>query len=205
MNFAKRFTIRSTAAAMIGLALGTTGLMASHAANAGEVTIWAWDPNFNIAIMQEAAKRYTAKNPGVTFKIVDMAKADLEQKLQTTLASGVTKSLPDIVLVEDYNAPKYLRSFPGAFESMSGKVDYKGFAKYKVDLMTLNGKVYGLPFDSGVTGMYYRKDLLAKAGFAERTCKTSPGTATSKSARKSKPPPARRCWALTPMTTAWCA
>eukprot|EP01041_Mallomonas_annulata_P038886 gene38886-62465_t len=109
MNFAKR----STLTALIGLVLSTSGLMASHAAHAGEVTIWAWDPNFNIAIMQEAAKRYTAKNPGVTFKIVDMAKADLEQKLQTTLASGVTKSLPDIVLVEDYNAPKYLRSFPG--------------------------------------------------------------------------------------------
>jgi lactose/L-arabinose transport system substrate-binding protein len=164
MNFAKR----STLTAMIGLALGTTGLMASHAANAGEVTIWAWDPNFNIAIMQEAAKRYTAKNPGVTFKIVDMAKADLEQKLQTTLASGVTKNLPDIVLVEDYNAPKYLRSFPGAFESLSGKVDYKGFANYKVNLMTLGGKVYGLPFDTGTTGMYYRTDLIKQAGFSDK-------------------------------------
>ena len=39
MNFAKRFTLRSTATAMIGLALGTTGLMASHAANAGDDTI----------------------------------------------------------------------------------------------------------------------------------------------------------------------
>ena len=164
MNFARR----STLTAMVGIALGTSGLMASTQAAAKEVTIWAWDPNFNIAIMQEAAKRYTAKHPDATFKIVDMAKADLEQKLQTTLASGATKSLPEIVLVEDYNAPKYLRSFPGAFEPMSGVVNYSGFAKYKVDLMSLNGKVYGLPFDSGVTGMYYRKDLLAKAGFAEK-------------------------------------
>lgn len=164
MNFTKRTVIK----AMVGLVLASAGLMTATAASAKEVTIWAWDPNFNIAIMQEAAKRYTAKHPGATFKIVDMAKNDLEQKLQTTLASGVTKSLPDIVLVEDYNAPKYLRSFPGAFEPMSGIVDYSGFAKYKVDLMTMNGKVYGLPFDAGVTGMYYRKDYLAKAGFSEK-------------------------------------
>ena len=164
MNFAKR----STLATMIGLTLGTTGLMASHAAQAGEVTIWAWDPNFNVAIMQEAGKRYTAKHPGVTFKIVDMAKADVEQKLQTTLASGVTKNLPDIVLVEDYNAPKYLRSFPGAFESLSGKVDYKAFANYKVNVMTVGGKVYGMPFDTGVTGMYYRTDLIKQAGFTDK-------------------------------------
>lgn len=163
-----RISKRSALATLVGAALTGTALMASSAASAKEVTIWAWDPNFNIAIMQEAGKRYTAKHPGTTFKIVDMAKADLEQKLQTTLASGATKSLPDIVLVEDYNAPKYLRSFPGAFEPLSGKVNHAGFAKYKVDLMTLNGKVYGLPFDSGVTGMYYRKDLLAKAGFTEK-------------------------------------
>jgi lactose/L-arabinose transport system substrate-binding protein len=104
----------------------------------------------------------------VTFKIVDMAKADVEQKLQTQLASGSTKSLPDIVLVEDYNAPKYLRSFPGSFEPLSGKIDHAGFAKYKVDLMTVDGKVYGLPFDSGVTGMFYRKDMIEKAGFSEK-------------------------------------
>ena len=164
MNFAKRTTLT----AMAGLVLGTSGLMAATTASAKEVTIWAWDPNFNIAIMQEAGKRYTAKHPDVTFKIVDMAKADLEQKLQTTLASGVTKTLPDIVLVEDYNAPKYLRSFPGAFESLSGKVDYKAFANYKVNLMTLGGKVYGVPFDTGVSGMYYRSDLIKQAGFSDK-------------------------------------
>ena len=105
-----RISKRNALATLVGAALTGTALMASSAASAKEVTIWAWDPNFNIAIMQEAGKRYTAKHPGTTFKIVDMAKADLEQKLQTTLASGATKSLPDIVLVEDYNAPKYLRS-----------------------------------------------------------------------------------------------
>ena len=164
MNFTKRKTL----SVMAGLVLASTGLMASSAVSAKEVTVWAWDPNFNVAIMKEAGARYTAKHPDVTFKIVDMAKADIEQKLQTTLASGMTKSLPDIVLVEDYNAPKYLRSFPGAFEPLSGKIDHSGFAKYKVDLMTMDGKVYGLPFDSGVTGMYYRKDWIEKAGFTEK-------------------------------------
>ena len=164
MKFTKRTMIKT----MAGLLLASCGVFSATAALAKEVTIWAWDPNFNIAIMQEAGKRYTAKHPGTTFKIVDMAKVDLEQKLQATLASGITKSLPDIVLVEDYNAPKYLRSFPGAFEPMSGVVDYSGFARYKVDLMTMDGKVYGLPFDAGVTGMYYRKDYLAKAGLSDK-------------------------------------
>lgn len=128
------------------------------------VTIWAWDPNFNIAIMQKAADIYTAANPNVTFEIVEMAKADVEQKLHTNLASGVTSDLPDIVLIEDYNAQKYLQAYPGSFESLSSALNYDNFAPYKVELMTVDGDGYGVPFDSGVSGMFYRKDILEQAG-----------------------------------------
>jgi lactose/L-arabinose transport system substrate-binding protein len=146
-------------------ALAGASLFAATAAYAGEVTIWCWDPNFNVAIMKEAGARYTAKHPETTFNVVDFAKADVEQKLQTALSSGSTDALPDIVLIEDYGAQKYLQSFPGSFAELSGKIDYAGFAPYKVELMTLEGKVYGMPFDSGVTGMYYRKDYIEQAGF----------------------------------------
>jgi len=130
-----------------------------------KITIWAWDPNFNIAIMQEAANRYMKINPNVEFDIVSMAKADVEQKLNTILASGVKTGLPEIVLVEDYNAQKYLQSYPGSFADLTKEFNYKEFADYKVKLMTLNNKVYGVPFDSGVAGFFYRRDYLEQAGF----------------------------------------
>ena len=72
---------RSISATVAGAAL-----LCSTAAFAGEVTIWCWDPNFNVAIMKEAAARYTAKHPDTTFNIVDFAKADVEQKLREEAA-----------------------------------------------------------------------------------------------------------------------
>lgn len=147
------------------LALAGASFLGVTAAQAKEITIWCWDPNFNVAIMKEAGARYTKTHPDVTFNIVDFAKLDVEQKLQTGLSSGTADALPDIVLIEDYGAQKYLQSFPGAFAPLSGTVDYSGFAPYKVELMTLDGQVYGMPFDSGVTGLYYRKDYLEAAGF----------------------------------------
>ena len=156
----------TTRLARVGaLALAGVSLLAITAAEAKEITIWCWDPNFNVAIMKEAGERYTKMHPDVTFNVVDFAKADVEQKLQTSLSSGTTDALPDIVLIEDYGAQKYLQSFPGAFAALSDTVDYSGFAPYKVELMTLDGKVYGMPFDSGVTGLYYRKDYIEQAGF----------------------------------------
>ncbi|MGR3660409.1 MAG: ABC transporter substrate-binding protein [Paracoccaceae bacterium] len=154
----------SRARVVLGMATGFS-LLAFSAAMAEEVTVWCWDPNFNGATMSEAASRYTAMHPDVTFNIVDFAKADLELKLQTQLASGTTEGLPDIVLIEDYGAQKYLLSFPGAFEPMNDSVDYSGFADYKVALATVGDKTYSLPFDSGVTGLFYRSDILAEAGY----------------------------------------
>ncbi|OQP87385.1 ABC transporter substrate-binding protein [Rhizobium rhizosphaerae] len=147
------------------LLLAGASVLATSAAFAGEIKVWCWDPNFNVAIMKEAAARYAKDHPDTKVTVVDFAKADVEQKLQTALSSGTTDGLPDIVLIEDYGAQKYLQSFPGAFAPMSGKVDYAGFAPYKVQLMTVEGQVYGMPFDSGVTGLYYRSDYVEQAGF----------------------------------------
>lgn len=147
-----------------GLATGIS-VLAVSAAMAGEVTVWCWAPEFNGAAMANAIARYTAANPDTTITVVDFAKADLEMKLQTQLASGTTEGLPDIVLIEDYGAQKYLLSFPGAFEPLTGVIDYSQFADYKVALATVGDQTYSLPFDSGVTGLFYRSDLLEQAGF----------------------------------------
>jgi lactose/L-arabinose transport system substrate-binding protein len=113
----------------------------------------------------EAAKEIYGADHEVVIEIVDFAKGDVEQKLHTQLAAGTTEGLPDIVLIEDYNSQKYLQSYPGSFEDLTSVIDHSNFAEYKVGLMTLDGKVYGVPFDSGVSGFYYRTDYLADAGY----------------------------------------
>jgi len=69
------------------------------------------------------------------------------------------------VLIQDDIAQKYLQSFPGAFEPLSDKIDMSLFASYKVAAATLDGTSYSVPFDSGVTGLFYRSDYLEAAGF----------------------------------------
>ena len=38
---------------------------------------------------------------------------------------------------------------------------------YKLSVMTDGDKIYGVPFDSGVTALFYRKDLIEQAGYTE--------------------------------------
>jgi lactose/L-arabinose transport system substrate-binding protein len=144
-------------------------MAASVAMAATTVTVWCWDTNFNGAAMREAATRYAKDHPDVEIKIDDsMSQDDIRAKLQTQLLANNTQGLPDIVLIQDDVAQKYLQSFPGAFVPLSDSgIDMSQFAAYKVAAATLDGKSYSLPFDSGVTGLFYRSDYLAEAGYKD--------------------------------------
>jgi lactose/L-arabinose transport system substrate-binding protein len=130
------------------------------------VSVWAWDDNFNIAIMKTAAARYRELNPGTDFdiQITSSSKEDVYKKLQTGLASG-GKNLPDIVLIEDYSFYQYVGAYTKYFYPLNDVLDYSQFSPYKVQVMTLGGKRYGVPFDTGVCATFYRNDILEKAGF----------------------------------------
>lgn len=132
-----------------------------------KVVAWCWDPAFNGRALEIAEEIYAKEHPNFDLEIVDMAKVDLEQKLTTNLVSGVTDSLPDIILVNDPNIQKYITSYPDTFASFDGTMDFSQFSPFKVDVLTIDDKVYGVPFDIGVTGMFYRRDYLEQAGFTD--------------------------------------
>ncbi|MDR1306324.1 MAG: extracellular solute-binding protein, partial [Treponema sp.] len=137
-----------------------------QAAGPRPITVWAWDDNFNIAIMKTAADRYRELKPDVDFdmRIISSSKEDVYKKLQTGLASG-GRNLPDIVLIEDYSFYQYVGAYTKYFYPLNDTLDYSQFSPYKVQVMTLDGKRYGLPFDTGVCAAFYRNDILEKAGF----------------------------------------
>jgi lactose/L-arabinose transport system substrate-binding protein len=128
------------------------------------LTVWCWDPNFNIYAMNEAAKIYKTINPNVTVNVVETPWNDLQQKLITSLSAKATDSLPDIILMQDNAAQKNIITYPDAFYDLTGKVDLSKFAQFKVDVSTVNGKNYGVPFDNGATATFLRTDYLEKAG-----------------------------------------
>ncbi|NMA99715.1 MAG: sugar ABC transporter substrate-binding protein [Phyllobacteriaceae bacterium] len=158
--------LRTSSRLSRSLALAFAGIsLTSVSVAAGELTIWCWDPNFNIAAMADATARYTAANPDTTFAINNVTQDEINQKLQTQLLAGVSDGLPDIVLIQDDNIQRFLQSFPGAFVPLSDSIDMTKFADYKVAAATYEGKSYSLPFDSGVTGLFYRADYLEEAGY----------------------------------------
>lgn len=144
---------------------------ASNAADDNSITIWAWDEAFNIKAAQEAKDIYLETNPDAEINIVTMAQDDIVAKLNTSLSSSSYEGLPNIVLIEDYKSQGYLTSYENEFADLSDIVNQDDFASYKTAVNQINGKVYGVPFDSGVAATFYRTDIIEEAGYTTEDMK----------------------------------
>ncbi|GAB2324140.1 sugar ABC transporter substrate-binding protein [Alkalibacterium sp. m-11] len=131
-----------------------------------ELTVWTWDPNFNVVALEMAEERFQEDNPDFSLNIVENSQEDVVQRLNTSLSSGVTTGLPNIVFIEDYRAPSFLNSFEGSFYALGDYYETDDFADYKLAAGTHDGNVYNVPFDTGVTGLFVRTDYLEEAGYS---------------------------------------
>ena len=154
---------------VLAAALGSSILLGATAAPASantEVKVWCWDANFNVAAAQMAAERYQAKHPGVTIKVENIGQPDIIQRLNASLGANNVRSLPDIVLIEDYRVQNFLTGYPDFLKELGTSIDMSKFVDYKIAASSdANGKHYGIPFDSGVTATYLRMDMFEKAGY----------------------------------------
>lgn len=132
-----------------------------------KLTIWAWDESFNIKAAQVAKDMYADKDPDVDIEVVTMAQDDIVAKLNTSLSSGSYDGLPDIVLIEDYRIQGYLDAYQDEFADLSEVASAADFADYKTGVNQVDGKMYGIPFDSGVAAVFYRSDLVEQAGYTK--------------------------------------
>lgn len=83
------------------------------------LTVWCWDPNFNIYAMQQAEKIYQEDHPDFKLDIQENVYSDIETKLITAATSGDYSTLPDIFLMQDYSYHKDVTSFPDVFTDLT--------------------------------------------------------------------------------------
>ena len=129
------------------------------------LTVWCWDPNFNIYAMQQAEKIYQADHPNFKLDIQENVYSDIETKLITAANSGDYSTLPDIFLMQDYSYHKNVANFPDVFTELTDSgIDFSQFSAGKLADSTVDGKNYGVPFDNGATIMAIRSDIVEEAG-----------------------------------------
>lgn len=139
--FMKKLVTLMLALAMI---ISAVGVLAEAD---GKITIWTWDPTFNIKAMQIAKEMYLKDHPDAVIDIQEKLSEDIETAV--IASNGDTSTLPDILLVQDNSFQKFVTNYPEVYADLTGKYDYEGFAEGKLAYSIVDGKNHGIPFDAG--------------------------------------------------------
>ena len=135
------------------------------AAQEETLTVWCWDPNFNVYAMEQAEKMYQKDHPDFKLDIQEKVYSDIETALITAAEADDYSTLPDIFLMQDYSFHKNVANYPGIFTELTDSgVDFSQFSAGKLADSTVDGKNYGVPFDNGATITAIRKDMVEAAG-----------------------------------------
>ena len=131
------------------------------------LTVWTWDPNFNIYAINKAAEVYAANgHDGFTVNVTEIKSDDIETKITTAVTAGDLSTLPDVFLMQDNSFQKYAVNYPDIFTDLTDSgIDFKDFSEAKVAYSTVEGKNLGIPFDNGAVIAAYRIDMLERAGY----------------------------------------
>ena len=129
------------------------------------LSVWCWDPNFNVYAMKQAEKIYQKDHPNFKLDIQEKVYNDIETALITAAEANDYSTLPDIFLMQDYSFHKNVSNYPGIFTELTDSgIDFSQFSAGKLADSTVDGKNYGVPFDNGATIMAIRRDMVEAAG-----------------------------------------
>jgi raffinose/stachyose/melibiose transport system substrate-binding protein len=122
------------------------------------------------ALWDRIAKDYEAEHKGVTVQFKYTPGESYKEKLPTELQSD---SRPDIVyswgggVMDAQNQAGFLKDITAESAPFEANL-----AQTAVDAFKVDGKTVGVPFDTGLVGFYYNKDLFKKAGVNAEAIKT---------------------------------
>jgi N,N'-diacetylchitobiose transport system substrate-binding protein len=130
----------------------------------GDITLWLAGADTPQELRDYLVDTFAAENPGSTLTIEEQDWGDLVTKLTTALPDA--ENTPDVVEVGNTQSPTF--TTVGAFREISPEL-YEELGGDKllqsfVEVGSVDGTVYALPYYFGSRYMFYRKDIWSAAG-----------------------------------------
>lgn len=128
-----------------------------------EITFWhCWDMSNCQKELGELVEGFNAAQSQITVQLQYVPEEDFRKQLALSMAED---TMPDIALVSssDFSFFHHMRPFV----RLDGQIE--GLEQYMpkmLELCTVEGGVYGLPFDISCTALFYNQDMLTEAGAA---------------------------------------
>lgn len=126
------------------------------------LTMWYWKNSIREDLIAQVSEQF----PGVTIRAELFSADDIEEKINTTIASG--GELPDLLPMDDWiaNLLQYPDMFVDLYEAPCNAKEIEDqYVEWKWKRgETVDGRLIALPMDIGPTCMFYNASLFEAAG-----------------------------------------
>lgn len=122
--------------------------------NRTQISVWSWEPSIAALIAD-----FEARNPDI--HVTQIGTADYS-KLNSAIQDGY--GTPDVVQLEYFALPQYAVS--GQLRDLTSRTTNYGsfYTPGSWSSVQLDGRVYGVPMDSGPMAFFYNQDVFEQAG-----------------------------------------
>ncbi|NOT33450.1 MAG: sugar ABC transporter substrate-binding protein [Candidatus Eisenbacteria bacterium] len=133
-----------------------------------QVTLRFWAMGREGEVVEELVRDFELENPGVRVEVQQIPWSAAHEKLLTAQVGGSAPDLSQLgnTWIAEFVALRALRPLDG-FVDTSSTVSARGFFAGSWDGNVVDGQVYGLPWYVDTRVLFYRRDLLAQAGYRE--------------------------------------
>ena len=128
-----------------------------------KITIWTWGPYLKAA--EYAVEIYQAElNREIEFSVVEMPLSDMKIRFISLIYDNEDiEYFPDIILLDDKTLKYFAREKPELFVTFNDYLDIDNYMSFKIAGITCeDGLIYGVPYSSGTSALYYRSDILGE-------------------------------------------
>lgn len=146
--------------ALAALTLTTTAAMAE-----GEVSVWSWGSA--APGLQATVEGFNALHPDITVNIEKLGYSDVKSRVLAACAAGGT-GLPDVFQFQNVEMELISAQFPDCAADLvplGFTADKQAqFPEFKLFALRDGDRMIGMPWDSGPSMMFYRRDFYENAG-----------------------------------------
>jgi len=134
----------------------------------GEVTLDFWAMGREGEVVQELTAEFERLHPGITVRVQQIPWSAAHEKLLTAYAGD---AMPDVFQLGNTWIPEFvaLDAVSPLDDRLAGAADLAraDFFAGIVDTNQIGGRLYGVPWYVDTRLLFYRKDIMARAGHAE--------------------------------------
>ena len=134
-------------------------------AAAAQTTIEWWTPNWDEAASREFVEEFEAENPDIHVELVITDWDTYKSKITTAISATGAPELVTILLTDV--APFVNKNLlePLNDRATAAGTDLSDFIDAALDITSVDGEAYGLPFRYDGSGIYYNVDMLKEFGY----------------------------------------